>query len=229
MKTWVKLYDEEHVVESAYELPFLTFYEDSLVLDIGCGRGKQMQYIKFKLGSICVGLDIIPFKLSNFVVADARHLPFRDSVFDIAYSLGVIEHLKETKKAIGESIRVLRPGGQVLHSVPNMFSLHTFIERPLTNLLFKKWLVGFEQSFTPKEIKKMFYNYGLRKIKQKIVVKSRGESKIYKLSKIESLIYETAKEIDKIFSKTIPNWGFFLFTYATKFSREHKRKILFQT
>jgi len=224
METWVILYDEEHVVESAYELPFLTFYGGSLVLDIGCGRGKQMQYIKSKHGSICIGLDIIPFKLSNFVVADASHLSFRDSVFDIAYSLGVIEHLKETEKAVGESIRVLRPRGQVLHSVPNMFSLHTFIERPLTNLLFKKWSVGFEQSFTPKKIKQMFYNYGLKKIKQKIVVKSRGESKIYKLTKIESLIYQILKEIDRLFSKILPNWGFFLFTYATKFSREHKYK-----
>jgi ubiquinone/menaquinone biosynthesis C-methylase UbiE len=216
MENWQKLHNEKHVAESASELPFITFNEHNLILDIGCGRGRQIQYIKSNYGCICVGIDVVPFKLSNFLVADACHLPLRDDLFDITYSLGVIEHLKITQKAIEESIRVLRPRGQGLHSVPNMFSLHTFIERPLSNLLFKKWSVSFEQSFTPKEIKRMFYDCGFSKIQQKIVVRSRGGSKIYKLSKIESVIYQAIKEIDILMSKIIPNWGFFLFTYATK-------------
>jgi len=214
LEIWKNLYNEKHVVESASDLPFLTFYKCSLVLDIGCGMGKQIQYIKSKFESLCIGIDIVPFKLSNFLVADACNLPFRDEIFNITYSLGVIEHLKLTQKAIYESIRILRPRGQVLHSVPNIFSLHTFIEKPLTEVLFKKWSVGFEQSFTPKKIKQMFYDCGLNEINQKILIRSRGESKIYKLSKIESFIYQILKEIDRLLSKLIPNWGFFIYTYA---------------
>ena len=135
------------------------------------------------------------------MVSDASYLPFRNEVFDVVFSLGVIEHIKETHKAVKESIRVIRYQGQCLHSVPNMFSLHTFIERPLTDLLYKKWSVGFEQSFTSRIIKEMFYNYGFRKISQKIVLKSRGESKIYKLSRIESLAYQFIKELDRLLSK----------------------------
>ena len=214
MERWQKLYDEQHVTESASEPPFITFYEDNLILDIGCGRGKLMQYLTSKYGNLCVGIDIVPFKLSNFLVADASHLPFRDDIFGITYSLGVIEHLKVTQEAIKESKRVNRFRGQVLHSVPNMFSLHTFIERPLSNLLFKKWSVGFEQSFTPKKMKQIFYDCGFSKVQQKIVVRSKGRS-IYKLSKIESAIYQTIKKIDRLMSKIIPYWGFFLFTYGT--------------
>ena len=215
METWMKLYNEQHVVESASELPFITFNENNLILDIGSGRGEQMQYLTSNYGIICVGIDIVPFKLSNFIVAEASNLPFRDDIFDITYSLGVIEHLKVTQEAVEESIRVLRFGGQALHSVPNMFSLHTFIERPLCNLIFKKWSVGFEQSFTPKKIKQIFYDCGFRKIQQKIVTRSKGRS-IYRLSKIESIIYQTIKKIDNLMLKIIPHWGFFLFTYAIK-------------
>ena len=216
LNTWKILHEKKHVFESSSELPFLIFSKDSSVLHIGCGSGSQIQYIKSKFGSICIGIDIVPFKTPNFLVADASHLPFRDEMFSITYSLGVIEHIKLTQKAIDESVRILKLNGQCLHSVPNMFSLHTFLERPLINLLFKKWSVGFEQSFTPKKIKQMFNNCGFNKIKQKIVVKNRGESKMYKLSKIESVIYQTLKDIDRLFSKIIPNWGFFIFTYGTK-------------
>lgn len=225
MNIWKILHDKKHVSESALELPFLIFSKDSIVLDIGCGSGSQIQYIKSKFGSICIGVDIVPFRLSNFLVADACNLPFRDESFNITYSRGVIEHLKLTPKAIDESIRILRSKGQCLHSVPNMFSLHTFIERPLTNLLFKKWSVGFEKSFTIKKIKQIFYDCGLMEIKQEILVKPRGESKIYKLSKVESLIYKTLKDIDILLSKIIPNWGFFLYTYAKKNSRIYRRLV----
>lgn len=214
MNIWKYLYEGEHVLESAYELPFIIFHEDSLVLDIGCGRGRQIKYIESKFGSMCIGIDIVPFKLLNFLVADACTLPFRDKIFDISYSLGVIEHFKQTHDAIKESTRILNYRGQCLHSVPNMFSLHTFIERPLIKILFNKWSVGFEKSFTPKKIIQMFYDSGFRNIEQEIVVKPKGESKIYKLSKIESLIYQILKEIDRFFSKLIPKWGFFIFTYA---------------
>ena len=216
MEIWQKLYNEQHVTETFSELPFITSDECNLILDIGCGRGKQMQYLTLKYGSICVGIDIVPFKLTNFLVADASYLPFRDDIFNITYSLGVIEHLKVTQKALEESIRVLRLGGQALHSVPNMFSLHTFIERPLINLLFKKYSVGFEQSFTPKKMKQMFYDYGFSYISKKIVARPKGRSKIYKLSKIESAIYQIIKELDRLMSKIIPSWGFFLFTYGIK-------------
>jgi SAM-dependent methyltransferase len=49
---------------------------------------------------------------SRLLVADAEHLPFRDSSFDLVYSWGVIHHSPDTPAAVREIARVLRPGGR---------------------------------------------------------------------------------------------------------------------
>jgi ubiquinone/menaquinone biosynthesis C-methylase UbiE len=44
-------------------------------------------------------------------VADAETLPFRDDSFDFVYSWGVLHHSPDTRRAVDEVFRVLRPHG----------------------------------------------------------------------------------------------------------------------
>ena len=44
-------------------------------------------------------------------VADIRALPFADASFDAVYSMGTIEHFRDSERALDEMVRVLRPGG----------------------------------------------------------------------------------------------------------------------
>lgn len=46
-------------------------------------------------------------------VGDARHLPFRDGVFDIAFMATVLGETGEPAAAVREAARVLRPGGRL--------------------------------------------------------------------------------------------------------------------
>ena len=46
-----------------------------------------------------------------FHVGDAQDLPFRDASFDAVVNFGIIHHLEDWGKGIGEIVRVLVPNG----------------------------------------------------------------------------------------------------------------------
>jgi len=75
------------------------------VLDIGCGESKLEG---------AIGIDIRRTK-SVDIIADARHLPFKDEVFDHVYSSHLIEHFshREVKDVVKEWVRVLTKGGTI--------------------------------------------------------------------------------------------------------------------
>lgn len=99
--------------------------EGRSLLDIGCNWGRWT-IAAARLGYRPVGVDCtlgaviaarrIATQLgldARFVVADARHLPFREGSFDTAYSYSVLQHFSEADalSALGETARVLRAGG----------------------------------------------------------------------------------------------------------------------
>jgi len=69
---------------------------------------------------------------TNKIVAEATYLPFKDGIFDIVLNIHVVEHLPLTLqgKLISELYRVLKKGGQLVISTPNLgtwFNPHRFI------------------------------------------------------------------------------------------------------
>ena len=60
------------------------------------------------------------------VVGDAHALPFRADAFDFAFSLAVLEHLRQPFTAAAEMHRVLRPGGQVYADTNFVFPHHGY-------------------------------------------------------------------------------------------------------
>jgi SAM-dependent methyltransferase len=94
------------------------------------------------------------------VVADVRALPFRDGSFDGVYSMGTVEHFDETEQAMGETFRIVRPGGRVIMGVPNR---HDPFLRPLmVAVLYRLGLYGygFEKSYSRKTLHQMLERCG---------------------------------------------------------------------
>jgi SAM-dependent methyltransferase len=96
------------------------------VLDAGCGEGVLVDEYAGRLA--IEGLD--PNYSSDRVrTGSLTALPYADGTFDRALCLDVLEHLsfEEQPRALAELHRVLRPGGELFVSVPNLAHLQSRI------------------------------------------------------------------------------------------------------
>jgi SAM-dependent methyltransferase len=97
------------------------------VLDAGCGEGILVEEYAGRL-DIC-GVDA-NYSSAHVTNGSVTRLPFADALFDRALCLDVLEHLsfEEQPRAYAELHRVLRGGGELLVSVPNLAHLQSRVQ-----------------------------------------------------------------------------------------------------
>lgn len=101
------------------------------VLDLGCRSGALTRH--FLDGNDVVGLDIDRDALAKAkalgiepLAADVEEpLPFPDASFDVVVAGELFEHLRFPDAVVGEALRLLRPGGVIVGSVPNAFRIQS--------------------------------------------------------------------------------------------------------
>lgn len=76
----------------------------------------------------CLDINAEAFVLSDRRAAFLQHdamqpLPYPDAYFDHVYSIEGIEHFESPWTAVRELCRVLKPGGQLIITTPNTFSV----------------------------------------------------------------------------------------------------------
>ena len=108
----------------------------SRVLDAGCGEGVLVD--EFASTLAIEGLD--PNYSSDRVRSGSLvALPYSDGTFDRALCLDVLEHLPydDQSIALSELHRVLKPGGELFVSVPNLAHLQSRVHFLLTGRLIR--------------------------------------------------------------------------------------------
>ena len=100
--------------------------KSAAILDVGCGTGHHLLFLR-RLGyGQAVGVDIAPLAiafcarqgLANVRQADAAHLPYGDGQLEVLLVFDVLEHLADDAAAMREFGRVLKPGGVAMVTVP---------------------------------------------------------------------------------------------------------------
>ena len=146
---WDELWGDAHTVYDPSAEPQL---RDSLALitrfwprptgrflEAGCGPAANALNLALR-GVEVAGIDLSANAVSaarsefarrglagQFVSSDVRRIPFPDETFDFVYAGGVVEHFRELDQALAEMVRVLRPNGRLLITVPALTLAYPYL------------------------------------------------------------------------------------------------------
>ncbi|MCD6510155.1 MAG: class I SAM-dependent methyltransferase [Thermoprotei archaeon] len=131
---WKEIYEYYHAMDqspwgdepSPRISSLSSLLKDGLVLDIGCGDGRnsikllQMGFTVCAIDVVEIALAKLRSKAKRMGLENALHtllhdvhlgLPFRDSTFDLVVDSFTFTFIKEKERYVGEVRRVLRKGG----------------------------------------------------------------------------------------------------------------------
>jgi 2-polyprenyl-3-methyl-5-hydroxy-6-metoxy-1,4-benzoquinol methylase len=138
------------------------------VLDVGCADGGFLS--QFPAACTKVGVDLAPNRFRpadiHFVQTDVGHggLPFVDNSFDAVYAGEIIEHVLDTEQFLRDIRRVLRPGGTVVLTTPNLCSLKNLYQwmrgRQLAWVDYKNDQLGHVRYFSPESLVQLISDTG---------------------------------------------------------------------
>jgi SAM-dependent methyltransferase len=105
------------------------FATGGTVLDVGCGSG-WLTYLLARRGFEATGIDLGPTAFEppplpnlHFRQGSALHIPFADAAFDVVMANTMLEHTDRPREVLLEMKRVLKPGGLLFITGPNLVAL----------------------------------------------------------------------------------------------------------
>jgi ubiquinone/menaquinone biosynthesis C-methylase UbiE/uncharacterized protein YbaR (Trm112 family) len=138
------------------------------MLDVGCNWGRwsiaaaQKNYKPVGIDpslDACLAARRVSRQLkveTDFVVGDARFLPFADDSFDVGFSYSVLQHFSKenARTSLSEINRTVKKNGKIFVQMPNRYGVRSF---------YNHWRRGFTEGegfdvryWTPSELKKTF-------------------------------------------------------------------------
>jgi SAM-dependent methyltransferase len=151
---------------------FASFPGRLKVLDIGCANGGILRPLAAQHELHGVDLSTALVKLANENGINALQydfvsgpLPYPDGTFDAVFFCETIEHLVNTDQMMFELNRVLKPGGRLVLTFPNIRTLLSLVMMAFFDLppMYSARYHAFHyRDFTLKTIKIVLRNHGFR-------------------------------------------------------------------
>jgi len=181
-----KEFREVPAAEAYFLRRLLAWKVSGRLLDVGCGKGRWLRYIREHSAFEAEGLE--PSEAAADYARKERELAVRtgdlasagypDETFDVAYMRNVLEHVAAPRELVGEIRRILKPGGVCAVHVPNDASVTNTLKRTLYragfisefgSLFFPLHVTG----FTPRSLDLLFRNAGFETLARETIAKVR--------------------------------------------------------
>ena len=132
----------------------------SKVLDVGCGGGILLKKAKDKKICEVYGVDFSSVAVNvckknglNVIQSKLPDIPYTDNSFDVVICSEVLEHLSEPEKTIKQMLRVLKPNGTFIITVPyeeedntNLEHVNNFSEQSISKIFPSNYTINFDYS-----------------------------------------------------------------------------------
>jgi len=127
----------ERAIKLAYESGYLK--KNQTILDVGCLRPELASLLIHQFNSKLTGIDqwemsdkwsgFVDMKFYNFNLADDFPRLFTEQ-FDVIFALEVLEHMTDTDAFLERLKSILKPGGALIISTPNINTLRNRLMVP---------------------------------------------------------------------------------------------------
>jgi SAM-dependent methyltransferase len=132
------------------------------VVDVGCGANLIYDQALRDLGKQVVGVDfslsflnLAPAGVSTLIQGDALKLPFCNDAFDAVICSETVEHIPDDVAVIYELARVLRRGGWLFFTVPNLWNASRIIEMIKHSTFRLQLMPGHLREYSLKKVTKL--------------------------------------------------------------------------
>jgi len=108
------------------------------ILEVGCGPGyftETLANTNARISAIDISPEFIQLAKKNiikdnvkFSIENGYNLSFADNTFDQIIGSSILHHL-DVPQALSEFYRILKPGGLIFFTEPNMLNPHVYLER----------------------------------------------------------------------------------------------------
>jgi len=164
------------------------------ILDLGCGDGDYARRLKDLGFDVIAGdIDIVRFKYNNeieFKHCDiTKEMPFKDNTFDYVLLMEVVEHLRNPYTVISEINRVIKKGGSLIISTPNILCLKSRLRFMFEGCYEYFREPPLDQAKNPKEV---IFNLHIVP---------------YRYQELEFLLSASGFEVEKIFASNYEGYG----------------------
>jgi 2-polyprenyl-3-methyl-5-hydroxy-6-metoxy-1,4-benzoquinol methylase len=146
------------------------------ILELGCGAGyftKELARSGAEIVAIDVSADLLEIAKANcpasnvrYEIQDACALTYSDAAFDSVVGSSILHHL-EIEPALREIRRVLKPGGTIYFTEPNMLNPQIAIQKNVPWI--KRWLgdTPDETAFFRQPLRRLLERTGYRDVRIK--------------------------------------------------------------
>ncbi len=221
----------EQTVRAQMVMSLLDPKQNEFILDVGCGSGRDIVTLAQKKCR-CIGFDVSKNMIEEarkellknnisdveLKIGDVINLDFSNEMFDKVFASEVLEHVPDCNKAVSEMSRVLKPGGALVITTPNRYSMYGFDRYViLGKMLKRKWPHPYDEWKTYSSLALAIKNNGLKIIRVYGICYIPGFILSYRLPKLlQRILVGVIKTVEPILSIVFSRNGYMLAIKAKK-------------